>query len=240
MLEVKFSPPSVNPQPWRLTNNSLGLPHVPSLSVFLLFLWVCVVCVCFLLCLSIYLCCACFVFGFIHNHLCVFLLLFLQNLIDTSVTVPIEVHINLRIFLNSFSIYIFIHLHPAYVYVKCIRIALLFHIRTRLSPFSYVLFVLCAIFTPMFLFTFFSFQNLIDTCVTVSSDVIYPYSYPSPLIPSVSPLCDLYIHHHTVLIPTLVHQTSKLYNDMHLWIHRNSIQTWLQSKYLQYCYTCLS
>jgi len=24
---------SVNPQPWRFTNNSLGLPHAPSLSV---------------------------------------------------------------------------------------------------------------------------------------------------------------------------------------------------------------
>ena len=26
MLEVKFAPPSVNSQPWRFTNNSLGLP----------------------------------------------------------------------------------------------------------------------------------------------------------------------------------------------------------------------
>ena len=37
---------SVNSQPWRFacfTNNSLGLPHAPSLSV-CLFLWVCVVC----------------------------------------------------------------------------------------------------------------------------------------------------------------------------------------------------
>jgi len=25
--------PSVNPKPWRFTNNSLGLPHAPSLSV---------------------------------------------------------------------------------------------------------------------------------------------------------------------------------------------------------------
>ena len=34
---------SVNPQPWRFTNNSLGLPHAHSLSV-CLFLWDCVVC----------------------------------------------------------------------------------------------------------------------------------------------------------------------------------------------------
>jgi len=38
---------------WRFTNNSLCLPHAPSLSV-CLFLWVCVVCVCFLLYLSLY------------------------------------------------------------------------------------------------------------------------------------------------------------------------------------------
>jgi len=35
--------PSVNPQPWRFTYNSLGLPHAPSFPV-CLFLWVCVVC----------------------------------------------------------------------------------------------------------------------------------------------------------------------------------------------------
>jgi len=68
----------------------------------------------------------------------------------------------------------------------------------------------------MFLFTFFSFRNLIDTCVTVSIDVIYPYLYPTPLIPSVSPLGDLCIYHHTVLIPTLDMQTRKFYNEMHL------------------------
>jgi len=47
----------VNPQPWRFTNNNLGLPHVHSLFVGL-FPWICVVCVCFLLYLSVYLCCA--------------------------------------------------------------------------------------------------------------------------------------------------------------------------------------
>jgi len=46
----------VNPQPWRSTKNSLGLPHAHSFSVGL-FSWVCVVCVSFLLYLSFYLCC---------------------------------------------------------------------------------------------------------------------------------------------------------------------------------------
>jgi len=50
-LTAAWALSSMNPQPWRFTNNSLGLPHAPSLSV-CLFLWVCVVCVCFLLCLS--------------------------------------------------------------------------------------------------------------------------------------------------------------------------------------------
>jgi len=31
------------------------------------------------------------------------------------------------------------------------------------------------------LFEFFFFRNLIDTCVTVSIDVIYSYSYPNPV-----------------------------------------------------------
>ena len=48
--------PSVNPQPWRFTNNSLSLPHKHSFSV-CPFLWIYVMCVYFLLCLSFYLCC---------------------------------------------------------------------------------------------------------------------------------------------------------------------------------------
>jgi len=71
--------PSVNPQPWRFTNNSLGFPHEHSLSV-CLFLWVCVVCVFFLLYLSFYLCCErCMVCDWfcIHNQLFVLCLLFL-------------------------------------------------------------------------------------------------------------------------------------------------------------------
>ena len=46
------------------------------------------------------------------------------------------------------------------------------------SPWSYVLFVLCSllcsILITMFLCTFFFFRNLIDTCVTVSIDIIIP------------------------------------------------------------------
>jgi len=34
-----------------------------------------------------------------------------------------------------------------------------------------------------------------------------PYTHPDPPIPCVSPLCNLYIHHHPVLIPTSVLQT---------------------------------
>ena len=42
-LTAAWALPSVNLQPWRFTNNSLGLPPAHSLSV-CLFLWVCVVC----------------------------------------------------------------------------------------------------------------------------------------------------------------------------------------------------
>jgi len=47
--------PSLNPEPWLFTNNSLGLPRAQSLSV-CLFFWAYVVCVYFLLYLSVYLC----------------------------------------------------------------------------------------------------------------------------------------------------------------------------------------
>jgi len=70
-------------------------------------------------------------------------------------------------------------------------------------------------YTHVFVY-FLLFPKLDSTCVTVSIDLIYPYSYCTPLIPSVSPLGDLCIHQHTVLMPTLGMQTSKLYNDVHL------------------------
>jgi len=93
-----------------LTNNSLGLPHAPSLCV-CLFPWVCVMCVCFLPYLSFYLCCARCVFSvliYIYNHLFVFIFPFLQILIDTYVTVPIDVRTTLLLCLSSFF---HLHLH---------------------------------------------------------------------------------------------------------------------------------
>jgi len=79
-LTVAWALRGVNPQPWRFTNNSLGLPPAHSFSV-CLFSWVCVVCVYFLLYLSFYLCCErCVVFTYfcIRNHLFVLFLLFLR------------------------------------------------------------------------------------------------------------------------------------------------------------------
>ena len=80
MSEVQFLIQSVNPQPCHFTNNSLSLPHAPSLSV-CLFLWVCVVCVSCPLYLSFYLCyarCVFCIWFYIPNHLFVFFLFFLQ------------------------------------------------------------------------------------------------------------------------------------------------------------------
>jgi len=68
-LDCELVLPSVNPQPWRSTNNSLGLPHAHSLSV-CLFPWVYVVCVCFLLYLPVYLGFTRYVFSVpLHIHL---------------------------------------------------------------------------------------------------------------------------------------------------------------------------
>ena len=119
-LTAAWALSSVNPQPWRFTNNSLGLPHAHSLSICLL-LWVCVVCVCFILYLSSYLCCARCVFCvlfYIHNLPFVCILLFPANPIDTYVLVPIDVHIALPICLSSSSVCIPICLIHAYVYVN--------------------------------------------------------------------------------------------------------------------------
>jgi len=78
-LTVEWALPSVNPQPWCFTNESLSLPYAHSLS-FCLFLWICVICACFLLYLSFYLCCerwVAFADFCIHNHLFFLFLLFL-------------------------------------------------------------------------------------------------------------------------------------------------------------------
>jgi len=135
MLEVKFPSPSANSQPWRFTNNSLGLPLAHSLSV-RLFLWVCVVCVCFLLYLSFYLCCVRCVFCvlfYIYRHLLLF------------------IRMTLLICLSFFSICMSIILIPTYVYINNhTHFPPLPYWHTHPSPFSYVLFVLCPILIHMF------------------------------------------------------------------------------------------
>jgi len=82
-LTAAWAQSSVNPQPWRFTNNSLSLPHAPSLSVclFLSGFYESVSCVYafFSTCLSTcVVCAACFCVRFyIHNHLFFSFLLFL-------------------------------------------------------------------------------------------------------------------------------------------------------------------
>jgi len=137
----------MNPQPWRFTNNTLSLPPALSLSV-CLFLWLCVVCVYFLLYLSFWLCCESCVFCVRIIPVCL-LFWFLRMCIST----------NMRI-----------------------SSSLLIHISTHLSPYSSVCFyvqficmhcIMLYISTRVFVF-FLLFPILIDTCVTVSIDVIYP------------------------------------------------------------------
>jgi len=100
--------------------DSLSLPHAHSLSV-CLYLWVYVVCVWFLLYLSLYLYCASCVFCvlfYIHITTFCFLSSFSTNLIDTYVTVPIDVHITLLMRLSSTSFCISICVIHACVYVN--------------------------------------------------------------------------------------------------------------------------
>jgi len=54
-LTVEWERRSVNPLPWRFTNNSLGLLHAQSFSIYLSSSAY-VVCACFLLYLAVYLC----------------------------------------------------------------------------------------------------------------------------------------------------------------------------------------
>ena len=147
---------------------SLHVNLLPPISTFHCF-W-------FLLYLSFYLCCercvVC-VWFCILNHLFVLFLLFLR--IQYVWHGALVIRTTLLICLSSFFIYMLIILNFLRMCVySCIHTSLLFHIRTHLLPFSYVFFVSCSILIPMFLFTFFFFQNLIDTCVAVSIDVIIP------------------------------------------------------------------
>ena len=71
---------SFNSQPWRFTNNSLGLPRAHSLSD-CLSLWVCVVCLCFFsTCVSTCVTSAAwFVFGFVFITTFLFSVFFLYE-----------------------------------------------------------------------------------------------------------------------------------------------------------------
>ena len=66
---------------------------------------------------AIFICFFCVLF-YTYNLFFGFLFSFSTNLIDTYVTVPIDVRINLRICLNSSSICIFLSLIPPSVYLK--------------------------------------------------------------------------------------------------------------------------
>jgi len=134
--------------------------------------------------------------------------------------------------LSSFSISVFSILIPADVYLK---------IHTHFHPLPYLynciaifICVVCVMFyTYTHVFVYFLLFPKLNRhlCYGVYWCNHTPAYILNPLISSVLPLCNLYIHYRPVLVPTLLLQTSKLYNDMHVWIHWNSIETWLQSKY---------
>ena len=73
--------------------------------------------------IAVFICMVCVLF-YIHNHLFLFLISCSMHLIDTYVTVPIDVRMILLISLDSFSIYIFIPLNPANVTRVLARIML--------------------------------------------------------------------------------------------------------------------
>jgi len=137
-----------------------------------------------------------------------FLFSFSTNLIDTYVTVPMDVHITLRICLNSFSTFIFISLIPVMCVSTCIRIS-------PPLPLSYTCiiiyyhihkYVLCPVvyLSPSFCFLSSFSVNLIDTYVTVPIDVnITPLicldSFPSTssFFTSLPPHVHLWLHPNT-------------------------------------------
>jgi len=96
----------LDPQPWRFTDISLGLPHAHSFLI-CLFPWVYVVCVvCFLLYVSVYLCFARCVFSglfHIHYHFFCFFVCVFPNSIYTYVMVPIDILIDLPMWLSFCS-----------------------------------------------------------------------------------------------------------------------------------------
>jgi len=166
----------VNPQPWRFTNNSLGLP--PPIPCLFARFYESVSCVYAFLSTSLSTCVASaawFVFGSVFINIFLFTFLFFYEYNRYLCHGALDVRIRLLICLSPFSRCIFIILIPAYVYLNIHRLSLLFHIRTQLSPYSYVYIVLCSIYIPICWFSFFLFRNLIDTCVTVSIYVMIPW-----------------------------------------------------------------
>jgi len=172
-LTAAWARRSVNPQPWRFTNNSLGLPHAHSFSV-CLFSCVCVMCVWFLLYLSFYLCCercvVC-VWFCIHNHLFALFLLFLR-IQYISFARCLVIRMTLLICLPSFSMYMFIILISAYLYlIQYTHFPPFPYPYTFVAIFTCILCVMFYTYTHVFVLSFF-FRKLIDTCVMVSIDVI--------------------------------------------------------------------
>jgi len=117
----------------------------------------------------------------IHNHLFVLFLVSLRIQYTSLVRCSCYTHDPSHMSVLLLYLHVSYSKFPAYVSTLVYAppsSSILVHIYRQ---FSYVLFVLCSILIPMFLFPFFFLRNSIDTWVTLSIDVIIPLhiSYPS-------------------------------------------------------------
>jgi len=156
----------------------------------------------------------CFVCDSVSITTFCFLSPFSTNLIDTYVTVLVDVRTNLRICLNSFSIHIFISLLPTYVYMN-----MYMHFPPLL--YSYILF---AIFKCMFcsLNMYIHFPPLLYSYILFAIFIcmfcgLNMYMHFSPLLYSyilfaifICMFCGLfYIHNHLFLFSFLFQKSDR-------------------------------
>ena len=164
--------------------------------------------------LAIFICMVCVLF-YTYNYLFVFFF-FSTNLIDTFVTVPIDVLIALLICLSSLSICIFISLIPAYVYLNMyMHCPSLSYSYTFLAIFICMVCVLFYICNHLFFPPFF-LTNLIDSYVTVPIDVLMTLLIS---LPSASFCLYIFVIHAYVCVTDLVYALPSSFIFIHIYGH---------------------
>jgi len=151
--------------------------------------------------ISIFICMFCVLF-YIHSHLSVFFFCS-TNLIDTYVTVPIDVRITLLICLDSFFKCLFISLTPAYIYLSLYTHSPSSSINVHLYPYVHVHALCnglyCYMLDPAHMSVLLFYLNIFysNTCICVSKHI---YAFPCSSI-----FVHMYRHFHMYCLFYVLH-----------------------------------